>query len=65
MTLAGCFALVLQAAMGARAGDFKRSHHYSGDEYLQWQDIRLAVTTKDGKPTLTMLVKLLWVKNHK
>jgi hypothetical protein len=65
LTIAGCFSLVLQAATGSRAGDFGLSAHYTGDEHIKWQDIQLAVTIKDGKPTLTMLVKLLWVKNHK
>ena len=64
-TLAGSFALVLQAALSARSGDIKRSAHYSGEEYLKWRDIELIATAQDGKVTLKMLIKLFWRKGAK
>jgi hypothetical protein len=51
--------------MGSRSGDFGLSAHYTGDEYIKRRDIQLVIALQDGKPTLKMLVKLLWVKNHK
>jgi hypothetical protein len=65
MTVAGCFSLVLQAALCSRAGDFMRSKHYTGGEYLKWEDIQLVATVDNGEVSLKMLVKLLWRKGHK
>lgn len=66
-TLAGTFSLVLQAALSSRSGDFKRSSHYTGDEYLKWQDIELvAVGSNDNdKLVFKMLVKLFYRKGAK
>ena len=65
-TLAGCLGLALQAALVSRAGDFKRSAHYTGDEHLKWQNIELlAKGSSAHDPKLTMLVTLLHRKGHK
>lgn len=64
--LAGCLALALQAALAARAGDFKRSAHYTGTEYLKWKDIEvIAKGPSVDDPRLTMLITLLYLKSHK
>ena len=65
MTLGGSFALVLQAAMSSRAGDFKRSAHYTGEQYLKWQDIELVAKVRDGRVVMKMLVTLHYTKGHK
>lgn len=67
VTLAGTFSLVLQAAMASRSGDFKRSAHYTGDEYLKWQDIELVATVSDDNNELVfkMMIKLFYRKGHK
>ncbi|EXJ57123.1 hypothetical protein A1O7_07467 [Cladophialophora yegresii CBS 114405] len=66
VTLAGCLGLVLQAALAARAGDFTRSSHYGGAEYLKWQDIELVATGSSVKdPGLRMLITLQYRKAHK
>jgi hypothetical protein len=67
MTLAGTFSLVLQAAMASRSGDFTRSAHYTGDEYLKWQDIQLVATGSNDNNGLVfkMLIKLSYRKYHK
>ena len=65
-TLAGCLGLALQAALASRSGDFMRSAHYTGVEYLKWQNIELKAkgsSVEDLK--LTMLVTLLYRKSHK
>ncbi len=65
-TLAGCLGLALQAALAARAGDFKQSAHYTGVEYLKWENIELiAKGSSVENPKLTMLVTLLYRKGHK
>jgi hypothetical protein len=64
-TVAGSFAIVLQAALCAKSGDFKRSAHYQGEEYLKWQDVEIVAVKQDGKFVLKMLVKLFWCKGHK
>jgi hypothetical protein len=65
-TRAGTFSLVLQAAMASRSGDFTRSSHYTGDQYLKWQDIELvAVYGDDNELVFKMLVKLFYRKGHK
>jgi len=65
-TLAGCLAIVLQAALASRSGDFMRSHGYKGGEYLKWENIQLiaqGLSVED--PKLRMLVTLLYRKNYK
>lgn len=72
-TSSGMFALVLQAALASRAGDFMRSHHYTGKQYLHWKDITIIVEENDGserfigygKYRLRMLIKLRFRKNCK
>ncbi|KAL8714820.1 MAG: hypothetical protein Q9220_001333 [cf. Caloplaca sp. 1 TL-2023] len=65
--LAGTFSLVVQAAMASRSSDFMRSAHYTGDEYLKWQDMELVATASDDDNMLVfkMMVKLLYRKGHK
>jgi hypothetical protein len=57
----------LQAALASRAGDFKRSAHHTGVEYLKWEDIVLKLARGSSKEDLklTILVALLYRKGHK
>jgi hypothetical protein len=65
-TLSGCLSLTLQAALASRAGEIKRSCHYTGVEYLKWKDIELVTKGSSiTEPSLLMLVTLLYRKANK
>jgi hypothetical protein len=57
----------LQAALASRAGDFKRSAHHTGVEYLKWEDIELKLGRDSSKedPKFTTLITLKYRKGHK
>lgn len=65
VTVSSCLSLVLQAAMASRSGDFRRSHHYDGEEFLKWRDIQLVVEERNGVGSLRMLIKLRYCKGQK
>ncbi|KAF7189366.1 hypothetical protein HII31_09344 [Pseudocercospora fuligena] len=65
VTLAGCLGLALQAAITSRAGDFRRSSHYQGEQYLKWENIELKATGDRENPRLAMLVTLYFRKGFK
>jgi hypothetical protein len=58
--------LRLQVAFASSTGDFKRPVHYTGVEYLKWQDIELvAKGSSVADPRLVMLATLLHQISHK
>ncbi|KAK3625938.1 hypothetical protein LTR56_020153 [Elasticomyces elasticus] len=55
ITISRCLGVVLQAALGCRAGDVTRTVGYKGTEYMKFRDIDLTLDiSKTGDPNVTL-----------
>ncbi|KAK4887996.1 hypothetical protein LTR27_013044 [Elasticomyces elasticus] len=55
ITISRCLGVVLQAALGCRAGDVARTVGYKGTEYMKFRDIDLTLDiSKTGDPNVTL-----------
>jgi hypothetical protein len=66
VTCSKVLSLILQAALGSRAGDVARSTRYSDADCLNWKHVLIKlVSRKDGTQNWEAFITLAYTKGHK